>query len=194
MLSLILLGVAALTYLFRRCILALITPGGIPGLPSYPDPIPIFGDLPRVVKSVKANHSFRIFFDGVGKDLGPIAQVKLGPGTTFVILSDYQEIESVFARHADFDRAAQTTEIFDLLIPTAQISQRTNTMWKHHRRLIGSAMSTKYLGMTVPRANEAVDELVDLFEAKIDKSEGKPWQVEGDMIAATMVSPPARCH
>lgn len=80
------------------------------------------------------------------------------------------------------------TSIFDHLIPTAQISQKTNAMWKHHRRLIGPAMTSKYLSMTVPRANEAIDELVELFEAKVDKAEGKAWEVEGDMIAATMVS------
>jgi cytochrome P450 len=104
------------------------------------------------------------------------------------VLTDYQEIESVCNRHADFDRAGPTAEIFQQIIPTSQIALKTNSMWKHHRRLIGPAMTSKFLGMTLPRANEAMDELVELFKVKIDKAEGRVWSVEGDMVAATMVS------
>lgn len=91
------------------------------------------------------------------------------------------------ARHAEFDRGFQTTEIFDQILPTGQISQRTNAMWKHHRRLIGPAMGSKYLGSNVPRANESVGEIVEFFNAAIERAEGRAWAVEPVMVAATMV-------
>lgn len=42
--------------------------------------------------------------------------------------------------------------------------------------------------MTMPRANEAVDELVELIGTKVDMEAGKVWSVEEDMTAATVVS------
>lgn len=33
-----------------------------------------------------------------------------------------------------------------------------------------------------------MDELIELFKAKLDQARGKVWSVEGDMVAATMVS------
>ena len=64
-------------YASRSWILSLLTPRGVAGIPAYPDPAPLLGDLPRLAASMKANNKFSIFFDGIGKDLGPIAQVRL---------------------------------------------------------------------------------------------------------------------
>lgn len=82
LLSIILGAALTLAYLYRHRLLQYLVPEGIPGIPAYTDSVPILGDLPKVIRSIKANHSFRVFFDGVGKDLGPIAQVRLGPGKT----------------------------------------------------------------------------------------------------------------
>jgi cytochrome P450 len=79
--------------------------------------------------------------------------------------------------------------MFRTILPTGQLSQRTNTMWKHHRRIIGPAMTSKYLSLTTPRANEAVRELIELFAAKAKVAEGKGFQAEVDMEGGTMVSP-----
>lgn len=77
-----LLGVISL-YLSRHYVLALLTPRGLPGIPSYPDPKPIAGDLMRLIRTIKQTRSFRPFFDGVASDLGPIGQVRLGPGQMY---------------------------------------------------------------------------------------------------------------
>lgn len=77
-----LIALLPLLYLGGRYLLILITPFGLPGIPCYPDPVPVLGDLPRLIRSIKANHGFRVFFDGVARDLGPIAQVRVGFGKT----------------------------------------------------------------------------------------------------------------
>lgn len=103
---------------------------------------------------------------------------------------DYQEIESILqVRHAEFDRGENTARVFRHLLPTGQISQITGPMWKHHRRIIGPAMTSKHLSLTTPRANEAVKNLIDLFKLKADKAEGRSFVAEGDMESATMVCP-----
>jgi cytochrome P450 len=103
---------------------------------------------------------------------------------------DYQEIESILqVRHAEFDRGENTARVFRHLLPTGQISQITGPMWKHHRRIIGPAMTSKHLSLTTPRANEAVKNLIELFKLKADKAEGRSFVAEGDMESATMVCP-----
>lgn len=73
------LAAAVLAYASRRWILQALVPRGIPGIPAYSDSRPIVGDLPKIIKAIKEHDSFRMFFDAVGQDLGPIAQVRLGP-------------------------------------------------------------------------------------------------------------------
>ena len=51
-------------------------------------------------------------------------------------------------------------------------------------------MTSKYLSLATPLANEAVMDMVNYFKAKIVASEGKAWSVEKDFEAGTMVSRP----
>jgi hypothetical protein len=76
---LLILGLLACFLLFiaRSWFSSLITPKGIPGIPAYPDPTPVLGDIPRIAASLKAQQSNTAFFQQVGRDLGPIVQVRL---------------------------------------------------------------------------------------------------------------------
>ena len=103
-------------------------------------------------------------------------------------MADYPTIEHVLLKqNKAIDRAAQTTEIFKGLTPTGQIGLPTNDMWKHHRRIVGPAMTSKYLSLATPLANEAVMDLVRLYKAKAEIAGDRSWAVEKDMEAATMV-------
>jgi len=107
----------------------------------------------------------------------------------FIVLADYPTIEHVLLKqNKAIDRAAQTTEIFKGLTPTGQIALETNEMWKHHRRIVGPAMTSKYLSLATPLANEAVMDLIRLYKVKAEVAKGRAWAVEKDMEAATMVS------
>ena len=64
----------ALVILLRRPLLRLLTPRGLPDIPAYPDPKPFWGDL----HLLRGSTPFTFIFDKVGKDLGPIAQFRLG--------------------------------------------------------------------------------------------------------------------
>lgn len=51
-------------------------------------------------------------------------------------------------------------------------------------------MTSKYLSLATPLANEAVMDMVNYFKAKIVASKGRAWSVEKDFEAGTMVSRP----
>ena len=74
-------------YLLRQPIKRWLTPKGIPGIPAYPDPRPIFGDAWRLAKYVREDKSISKFFDGLPRDLGPVAQVRLLFGATSVLFA-----------------------------------------------------------------------------------------------------------
>ncbi len=103
-----------------------------------------------------------------------------------VVVADYATIDHIVTRQTDsFDRAKHTSNVFRTIIPTGQISLQTNDMWKHHRRLIGTAMTSKYLSLTTPRANEAIGELIELWKVK-SHATSRAWAAEQDMESATM--------
>lgn len=106
---------------------------------------------------------------------------------SFVIVTDYQEVESILSRHNEFDRANQTVKVLRHLLPTGQIATKTNQMYKHHRRIIGPAMTSKHLSLTTPRANEAVRQLIELFKMKAKIAGERSFVCEGDMESSTMV-------
>ena len=121
--------------------------------------------------------------------LTPRSQPQGIADSSFIVLADLPTIEHVLTKQTRaIDRAAQTTEIFAGLAPTGQIALPTNEMWKHHRRIVGPAMTSKYLSLTTPLANEAVTDVIDYFKAKIIRANGRAWSVEKDMEGATLVS------
>lgn len=108
----------------------------------------------------------------------------------FIVLADLPTIEHVLVKqHDTVVRARQTTDIFAGLVPTGQISLPTGDMWKHHRRIVGPAMTSKYLGLATPLANEAVMDMVQYLKAKIIAADGRAWSIEKDFEAGTMVRP-----
>lgn len=71
----LLIGTAV--YASRSWLLSLITPKGIPGVPAFPYSTPILGDIPKLAAKMKEYEKFSSFFDEVGRQLGPVAQVRL---------------------------------------------------------------------------------------------------------------------
>jgi hypothetical protein len=87
MLLYILLCLPPLLYVLWKPFLRFLTPATIPGIPAYPDPQPILGDLARVGERVKETGSFTKFIDGVVRDLGVISQLRMGPLGQYVWFS-----------------------------------------------------------------------------------------------------------
>jgi hypothetical protein len=108
---------------------------------------------------------------------------------SLLVLSDYPEIESILLRPiGTFDRSIDTIRVFKHILPSALLTLRTDETYKHHRRVIGPAMTSKYLSMSTPKAAEAAKSLVDYWKVKVDKADGKAFAAETDMESATMVS------
>lgn len=106
-----------------------------------------------------------------------------------MVVADIDTIESILLKPmGTFDRSSDITSTFGKIIPRALLTLQTNDVYKHHRRVIGTAMTSKYLARATPRAYESARELVELWRVKRDKSEGRAWAVEVDMQGATMVS------
>jgi cytochrome P450 len=106
-----------------------------------------------------------------------------------VVVTDLQEAESILHRRAaSFDRASHVCLLFRTIMPKAQIALPTNDMWKHHRRIIGTAMTSKYLSLTTPRANEVVAQLVQLWKVQTERSGGRAFTGKTGLEGATLVS------
>lgn len=107
-----------------------------------------------------------------------------------MIIADVSEIESILLRPmGTFDRSSDIINSFSKIIPSALLTLLTNDVYKHHRRVIGTAMTSKYLSRAAPRAWKGVRGLVELWRMKREKADGRGWAVEGDMQGATMVCP-----
>ena len=106
-----------------------------------------------------------------------------------VVIADIPTIESILLRPmGTFDRSADIINSFSKIIPRALLTLPTGDVYKHHRRVIGTAMTSKYLGRAAPRAWEGVRGLVELWKLKRERAGNKAWAVEVDMQGATMVS------
>jgi cytochrome P450 len=106
---------------------------------------------------------------------------------SIVVITDYPSIENLMLKqHNHLDRSAATVALFEGILPTAQISLLSTPMWKHHRRIIGPAMSSKYLSLTTPRANESIKMLIEYWRIKQKSSGGKAWHATVDLEGATM--------
>jgi hypothetical protein len=88
-----------------------------------------------------------------------------------------------------FDRSSDIRTSFGKIIPQALLTLPTNEVYKHHRRIIGTAMTSKYIARATPAAYESVKELVALWKVKMKRAGVRAWECEVDMQAATMVCP-----
>jgi hypothetical protein len=68
--------IPVLLFLLYKPLLRLLTPHGISGIPAYPDPAPLLGDLRRLTRVMEKENSFGAFIAQVARDLGPLAQVR----------------------------------------------------------------------------------------------------------------------
>lgn len=73
-------------------------------------------------------------------------------------------------------------------MPTAQFVLPHNDVWRQHRRLTAGSNSPKGLSTMTPGLVRNIRRLVDLFEVKNSRAEGRPWETKADMYSAALVS------
>ncbi|EGO03072.1 hypothetical protein SERLA73DRAFT_176590 [Serpula lacrymans var. lacrymans S7.3] len=153
-----------LSLIYRFALWAL-TPRALPGIPHYP--VRPFGDIGRIIKHVKETGFRTTWFNVVSKELGPIAQVMLGPWNKSIVLSDIQEIEDILLRRAkEFDRSDDMVNRFHGFLPHGQIALKTDAEFKVHRRFLTPAMTQKYLSAMTPGMSWNARELYRFWDSK----------------------------
>ena len=87
-----------------------------------------------------------------------------------------------------FDSHESGGPFFRLIIPTGMLVLPNGPMWKHHRRIMGPAMTNRFLGKSAGQINQSIVELVSLWESKTNLAMGKAFDANADMENASMVS------
>lgn len=106
---------------------------------------------------------------------------------SIVVITDVATTHQILSSPiGTFDRSSDIRKSFGQIIPSALLTLPTNDTYKHHRRIIGTAMTSKYIARATPKAYESAKELVGLWRTKMDRTTGA-FEAEGDLQAATMV-------
>ncbi|KAG6354378.1 hypothetical protein INS49_004395 [Diaporthe citri] len=177
---------AAITFLiilFRQWAL----PKPIPGIPHRADAVTsILGDLTSIGKYMASGDV--TFFDWLtaqSKELNsPIFQTFPKPlGRPMVVLNDFREAQDILMRRGkEFDRAYTMINLFSGIIPNHHIVEKTNAVWKSHRRLLQDLMSPGFLdGVAAPVIYHHVSNLVRLWEMKAQIAHGRPFKAATDI-------------
>lgn len=182
-LGLFLASLAILAFIFRQWAL----PKPIPGIPHRADAVKsVLGDFTAIGKYMaSADVTFFDWLTAQSKELNsPIFQVFPQPlGRPMVVLNDFRESQDILMRRGkEFDRGYNAIDIFKGIIPNHHIVQKTNSVWKSHRRLLQDLMSPGFLdGVAAPVIYQRVSELVRLWDMKTQAAQGRPFTAAADI-------------
>lgn len=201
-------AVALLLFAFYRPIINLLTPRGIKGFPTLPSPVPIFGDalvvgkgfrahgglggcMKELIKQLGPNFQLRIFFNqfvSCFESYFGTAQAETVSSRSYLWLNDYSTAIAVSQdRSGTFDTIQLVSDYLRQIVPTGMITLHTDEVWKHHRRIMGPAMTSRYLSKSTGKMNDSVRDLVSLWTRKADLAHGKAFSASHDMENAAMV-------
>lgn len=128
------------------------------------------------------------FFDWLTKQSkelnSPIFQIFPEPlGRPMVVVNDFREEQDILMRRGkEFDRAYTIHHLFKGIIPNHHIVQKTNAVWKSHRRLLQDLMSPGFLdGVAAPVIYHHVSNLVRLWDMKAQIAQGRPFTAANDI-------------
>lgn len=176
-------AVTFLVFIFRQWAL----PKPIAGIPYRADAVTsVLGDFTAIGKYMASGGV--TFFDWLttqSKELdSPVFQIFPEPlGRPVVVLNDFREAQDILMRRGkEFDRAHTMFDLFQGIIPDHHIVQKTNAIWKSHRRLLQDLMSPGFLdGVAAPVIYHHVSNLVRLWEFKAEIAQGRPFAAAADI-------------
>lgn len=186
----VLVPLAIFLYIFRQWAL----PKPIPGIPYRSESISsVLGDFPAIGKYLaSAQVTFFDFVQKQSKELNsPVVQIFPKPfGKPTVVLNDFRESQDILMRRGkEFDRSATAIDIMQGIIPNHHIVQKTNAIWKSHRRLLQDLMSPGFLeGVAAPVIYHHVSNLVRLWDLKAQTAQGRPFVAFDDIYNTALDS------
>lgn len=149
----------------------------------------LFGDIPELTSEAqRRGDPSKMTFVHFTRLRSPIIQLFLAPfWKPMVYVNDTREIEDLLQnRTKEFDKSHSTVEPFRPLVPGASICKIKGPVWKAQVRLWMDIISVGYLrDVAAPIMHKTAVELVELFKAKAQVADGRPFWVAEDYKIAT---------
>ncbi|KAH8682696.1 cytochrome P450 [Xylariales sp. PMI_506] len=166
-------------------------PKPLPGIPyNKAATKQLFGDIPALLHHI--TNTGMTFAEWTNAQVrihnSPIMQCFIRPlGKPVIILSDFREAQDILMRRKEFDRSDILGEIFGGIVPTHHIHQRTDGVWKAHRRLLQDLMSPPFLNKVAgPAIHKQASDLIKLWELKLGIAGNRPFDAELDIYDAAL--------
>lgn len=159
-------------------------PKPLPGIPyNVESTKKLLGDAPDLKRAILETNEFNTWCAQQNeKHKSAIVQVFIDPlSKPWILLSDFGEAQDILLRRKDFDRS---TFISDRMGPLGcfQARFKTNNYWKMSREWVKDLMTPSFLETFVgPGINEAVLNLLKLWEEKARLGNGRPFAAGDDL-------------
>lgn len=174
--------ISTIIYLARLAAL----PKPIPGIPYNKNAANrISGDGPEM-REAAGKRSVRLWMrNQFARHKSPIVQLFIRPfGRPNVLVSDFRESMDILIRRTkEFDRSNRSIEAFSGLVAHSHIAMRTSDVrFRHSKGLIRDLMSLGFLrDVSAPQVDEKMQNLLDLWDLKIQERTGKEFEAGGDL-------------
>lgn len=177
-------------------------PKPIPGIPyNAASTKRILGDVPDMKK---ANGVRFWMLDQFVKHNSPIVQIFVDPlRKPRIIVSDFTEAYDVLTHRGDFDKSTLTSDSFSGVVAASFISMKTSDRrFKANKELVRDLMTPSFLHeVSAPEIYEKVLLLLELWDVKTQKGNGRPFQADRDIynlaldiiVSAAFDFPLSRC-
>lgn len=176
--------VASALYLLYR----LALPKPLPGIPyNHASARSLFGDLPAMLKHVKANHTL---FDWISAQCevlnSPIIQIFASPfnlGKPVVVLTDFRESRDILEkRRGEFDRGDFVREVLSGVTPHATLVMPTDEKYKKQAPMLAECMRQTFLeDVAAGHIWQSVNQLVELWTLKAEMADVHPFEAAEDL-------------
>ncbi|KAL2877902.1 hypothetical protein SGCOL_006852 [Colletotrichum sp. CLE4] len=175
-----------LYFLYRQAL-----PKPIPGIPyNEAATKSILGDVASLQEGIARTGTFQIWLhEQAAKHNSPLFQIFIRPfGNPMLILSDFREAQDVLLRRSkEFDRASIVGDMISGVVPNHHIIMKTNSEWKHHRRLLQDLMSPQFLNENAaPIIYSGILQLIQLWNDKTRIAEGRPFLADSDIYYSVL--------
>lgn len=182
----LLVGILASALLALYLLYVRLSPKPIPGIPYNKEAArSIFGDMPSLAAHATATGEPMDWFRQQTEKHrpSPLCQVFVRPfAKPFVLLSDFREVQAMMlSRPKDFDRSRIFRDILGGAGVHHHILKKTNSAWRAQRKLLSDLMTPAFIhNVAAAHVYEAIDNIIELWEAKARIADGRPFNVELD--------------
>lgn len=167
-------------------------PKPIPGIPYRRKATrSILGDIPDMLGATA--NSDKTYMEWVQEEMqgmnSPIIQMFIRPlSRPVLVLADFRESQDILMRRSkEWDRSDMLAELLKGLLPGHHLVQRTNHVWKSHRRLLQDLMSPSFLhNVAAPAIYNSASYLISLWDAKAQLVGDQPFSAQDDIYMAAL--------